>query len=224
MTLRDHLLAIYRCLYEAYGPQHWWPGDTPFEIVVGAILTQSAAWPNVEKAIANLKAADALSPQGLLRLPQGEVARLVYPAGYFNAKARKLKAFVQMLFAGYGGSLDALFALPLESLRQKLLSTHGIGWETADSIILYAAHKPIFVIDAYTRRLFSRLGLRPDRDDYRSWQVLFMDNLPPDVSLFNEYHALIVRQAKTVCRRLPLCAGCPLLPVCPRGESALTAA
>ncbi|MGQ9571656.1 MAG: endonuclease III domain-containing protein [Dehalococcoidia bacterium] len=208
------LLDVYRRLYAAYGPQHWWPGDSPFEVVVGAILTQAAAWVNVEKAIANLRAAGILSPQGLLTVGLDEFARLIYPAGYYNAKARKLKAFLEMLFARHGGDLDALFALPLPQLRWELLSTHGIGPETADAIILYAAHKPVFVIDAYTRRVFSRLGLTPARDSYAAWQALFSDALPPDVQLFNEYHALIDRHAKTVCRKAPLCDQCCLRDIC----------
>ena len=215
--LGDKLLDIYHRLYAAYGPQGWWPGGSPFEVVVGAILTQAAAWANVEKAIDNLKGAGALSPEGLVHLSQEELARLVYPAGYYNAKARKLKAFGEMLFDRYGGELDRLFALPLPELRRQLLATHGIGQETADSIILYAAHKAAFVIDAYTRRVFSRLGLRPARDDYASWQGLFGGGLPADVRLFNEYHALIDHHAKFVCRKEPLCERCVLREVCAVG-------
>jgi endonuclease-3 related protein len=183
-------------------------------VVVGAILTQSAAWANVEKAIENLRAAGILSPQGLLQVGPDELARLVHPAGYYNAKARKLKAFLEMLFDQHGGELDALFALPLPELRQELLATHGIGQETADSIILYAAEKPSFVIDAYTRRVFSRLGLALARDSYTSWQAMFSDALPPDVQLFNEYHALIDCHAKTLCRKAPLCSQCCLQEMC----------
>jgi len=210
----EKLLDIYRRLYAAYGRQHWWPADSPFEVVVGAILTQSTAWVNVEKAIQNLRAAGILSPEGLLRVDPAELARLIHPAGYYNAKAHKLKAFLEMLFDRHGGRLDALFALPLPELRQELLATHGIGQETADSIILYAAEKPSFVIDAYTRRVFSRLGLAPASDSYASWQALFSQALPPDVRLFNEYHALIDRHAKTVCRKAPFCGQCCLGDVC----------
>ncbi len=213
----DRLLEVYRRLYGAYGPQRWWPGETPFEVIVGAILTQSAAWANVEKAIANLKAADALSPRGLARLSEGELARLVYPAGYYNAKARKLKAFVEMLDSRFGGELERLLTTPQDELRRLLLATHGIGPETADSILLYAAGRPVFVIDAYTRRLFSRLGVAPPRDSYDSWQALFAEELEPDAALFNEYHALIVRQGKEVCHREPRCDVCSLLDVCPTG-------
>jgi endonuclease III related protein len=222
MTLSHRLLEIYRRLYASYGPQHWWPGETPLEVIVGAILTQSAAWANVEKAIANLKAAGALSPDSLARLNEGELARLVYPAGYFNAKARKLKAFVALLFQRFDGELERLLAAPVDELRPLLLATHGIGPETADSILLYAAGRPVFVIDAYTRRLFSRLGMTPGRDSYDSWRALFMENLEADAGLFNEYHALMVRHGKAVCRRQPRCGVCPLLEGCPTGRSGLS--
>jgi endonuclease-3 related protein len=219
MRLSHRFLEIYRRLYAAYGPQHWWPGETPFEVIVGAILTQSAAWANVEKAIAHLKGAGALSPEGLARLSEAELARLIYPAGYFNAKARKLKAFVTLLSQRFDGELERLLAAPVGELRPQLLATHGIGPETADSILLYAAGRPVFVIDAYTRRVFSRLGMTPSRDSYDSWQALFMENLEADAALFNEYHALIVRHGKEVCRRQPRCEVCPLLEGCPTGRA-----
>jgi len=227
LTLAGRLLDVYGRLHAAYGPQRWWPGETPFEVIVGAVLTQSAAWTNVEKAIANLQAAGALSPEGLARLDEGELAGMVYPAGYFNAKARKLKAFVEMLRTSFGGDpstplrtgLERLLAAPVTELRPLLLATHGIGPETADAILLYAAGRPVFVIDAYARRLFPRLGIAPDRDTYNAWQALFARNLEPDAPLFNEYHALIVRHGKERCRRLPICDGCPLLVVCPTGQA-----
>ncbi len=219
MTLCDRLLDVYDRLYDAYGPQRWWPGETPFEVIVGAILTQSAAWTNVEKAIANLKAVEALSPAGLARLSDEELARSVDPAGYFNAKSRKLKAFVEMVRASFGGELERMLTAPQDELRRQLLATHGIGPETADSILLYAAGRPVFVIDAYTRRLFSRLGLSPRRETYDSWQALFMSSLTADATLFNEYHALIVRHGKEACRRQPRCPACPLLEGCPTGQA-----
>ena len=227
LTLAGRLLDVYGRLYAAYGPQRWWPGETPFEVIVGAILTQAAAWTNVEKAIANLEAAGALSPEGLARLAERELARIVRPAGYFNAKARKLKAFVEMLRAEFGGDpstplrtgLERMLAASVEELRPLLLATHGIGPETADAILLYAAGRPVIVIDAYTRRLLSRLDIAPDRDTYNAWQALFARNLEPDAALFNEYHALIVRHGKERCRRLPVCGGCPLLTVCPAGQA-----
>jgi len=181
---------------------------------VGAILTQAAAWGNVEKAIINLKAARALSPSSLRRLSLPELAELIHPCGYYNAKALKLKSFACWLEEYYGDDLDRLFADDTGHLRQQLLSVHGIGQETADSIILYAANKPIFVIDAYTRRIISRIGLAPVRNSYSGYQALFMAHLPADVRLFNEYHALLVQLAKDVCRRRPSCQQCCLNNLC----------
>jgi endonuclease-3 related protein len=209
-AINQILMDIYRRLLAHYGPQHWWPAQEPFEVIVGAILTQSAAWVNVEKAIAGLKAAGVMSPKALRQLPQSEVARLIHPCGYYNAKARKLKAFAQWLGEQYNDSLMALFSSSTDSLRQQLLSVYGIGEETADSIILYAANKPAFVIDAYTRRIISRTGLAPDYKSYSAYQSLFMANLPGDTRLFNEYHALLVCLAKNVCQPHPLCQQCCL--------------
>jgi len=197
-----------------YGPQYWWPAREPFEIIVGAILTQSAAWRNVEKAIANLKAAKALSPEALRRLSLSEVATLIYPCGYYNAKALKLKSLASWLGKYYDDNLSKLFICNTDHLRQQLLSIHGIGQETTDSIILYAAHKPVFVIDAYTRRIINRIGLAPDSNSYIAYQTLFMDNLPTEAGLFNEYHALLVCLAKDVCRSRPLCQHCCLNSIC----------
>lgn len=211
----DRLVKVYERLYGAHGPQHWWPGDGPFEVIVGAILTQSAAWTNVEKALVNLKAAGMLSPEGLIGIEEGELASLVRPSGYFNEKARKLKTFACLLRDRFGGDLNCLLATPAEELRPLLLSCHGIGPETADSILLYAAGQPSFVIDGYTRRLFSRLGFDPSSDTYEGWRSLFMGSLPPDSTLFNEYHALIVRHGKERCRKRPLCDGCVLVEMCP---------
>ncbi len=212
--LSHRLIEIYRILFASYGPQHWWPGDTPFEVIVGAILTQSAAWGNVERAIANLKKAGALNPVSLRQLPVDKLAELVRPSGYYNAKALKLKAFVERLGEAHQDSLDKLFSLNLFQLRNELLSIHGIGPETADSIILYAAHMLIFVIDAYTRRIITRLGISPQQDNYDAFQALFMDNLPPDEKLFNEYHALFVRHGKQACKKKPVCNSCCLKDLC----------
>ncbi len=220
-TRGEFLQEVFRRLLACYGPQHWWPGDGPFEVAVGAILTQSAAWGNVEKAIANLKAAGAMDPAALHEMGEREIAELIRPSGYFNTKARKLKAFVEMLYAQAGGELERLLALPAGELRRLLLSTHGIGPETADSIVLYAAGKPSFVIDAYTRRIFQRIGLRPANDSYESWQRLFMDALPSDPDLFNEYHALIVAHGKALCRKVPRCRECVLLELCQFGKRAV---
>lgn len=211
------LTRIYRLLLDRYGPQHWWPGDSPFEVIVGAILTQSAAWANVEKAIDNLKRRGLLEAAALLGVPQDELARLVYPSGYYNAKARKLRAFVEYLAERHGGSLDRLFAQGTDELRQELLSIHGVGEETADSIVLYAAGKPVFVIDAYTRRIMDRLGLRPRQQSYADYQAMFVERLPEDEALFNEYHALLVRLGKETCKKTPRCGGCCLRSECETG-------
>ena len=208
------LLEVYERLFARYGPQHWWPAQEPFEVVLGAILTQSAAWGNVEKAIANLREADVMTPAALLALPSERLAILIRPSGYYNAKARKLKAFVQRLHFCYNGDLDRLFALDRAELRRELLSIHVIGEETADSVILYAARKPAFVIDAYTRRIVRRLGLAPASDRYGAFQALFAENVPEDERLYNEYHALLVRLGKEACRKTPLCSECCLRDMC----------
>jgi endonuclease-3 related protein len=213
-SLAKVLPNIYRRLLARYGPQHWWPAAEPFEVIVGAILTQSAAWGNVEKAIANLKEANALSPKTLRSLSTQRLAKLVRPCGYYNAKARKLKSFVYWLGNHHNYDLDKLFASDVDKLRQQLLSINGIGQETADSIILYAAAKPSFVIDAYTRRIVSRIGLAPAKNSYAAYQALFMEHLPADAKLFNEYHALLVYLGKKVCRPRPLCADCCLNELC----------
>ncbi len=213
-SINQALLNIYHQLMARYGPQNWWTAEEPFEVIVGAVLTQSAAWGNVEKAIANLKSAKALSSQAIRQLPLTELARLVHPCGYYNAKALKLKSFAYWLGNHHADDLDRLFATDTNHLRPQLLSIHGIGPETADSIILYAANKPIFVIDAYTRRIISRLGLAPDSNSYAAYQALFMNNLPADASLFNEYHALLVCLAKNACRSRPLCQQCCLNSIC----------
>ena len=208
-------LEIYRRLLDRYGPQHWWPADDPFEVIVGAILTQSAAWANVEQALSQLKAAIPLTPAALRNLPLDRLATLIRPCGYYNAKAMKLRAFVERLGSRHDDNLDQLFALESVDLRQELLSIHGIGEETADSIILYAAKKPVFVIDAYTRRIMGRLGLAPESDSYSAFQRLFAENLPHEEGLFNEYHALLVRHAKKVCHKSPRCPLCCLRSICP---------
>ncbi|MFC2002636.1 endonuclease III domain-containing protein [Chloroflexota bacterium] len=213
-SIRQALLGIYYRLMAHYGSQYWWPAKEPFEVMVGAILTQSAAWGNVEKAIANLKAAGVLSPEAIRRLSLSGLAEIVHPSGYYNAKAKKLKSLAHWLGEHYDDNLGQLFASDIDHLRQQLLSVHGIGPETADSIILYAANKPIFVVDAYTRRIVNRIGLVPVGNSYGAYQALFMDNLPTDARLFNEYHALLVRLAKDVCRSCPLCLQCCLSSIC----------
>ncbi len=211
-TLNRVLPDIYHKLFERFGPQHWWPAQEPFEVIVGAILTQSTAWTNVEKAIANLKAAGKLSPGALRRLPEAELAALIHPCGYYNIKARKLKTFVDWFGERYNDNLEKLFSGDIVSVRRELLGVNGIGEETADSILLYAGNKPVFVIDAYTRRIIERLGLAPQNNSYAAYQSLFMSNLLTDVKLFNEFHALLVRLGKEHCRKRPLCDGCCLNP------------
>jgi endonuclease-3 related protein len=200
----------YRRLFERYGPQHWWPAEEPFEVIIGAILTQSAAWTNVEKAINNLKNAGKLSPGAIRRLTEQKLAGLIYSCGYYNTKARKLKAFVEWFGEKYEDSLDKLFDNDIRVIRNQLLGIYGIGEETADSIILYAGNLPIFVIDAYTRRIINRMGLAPRNDIYSAYQSLFMENLRTNAVMFNEYHALLVRLGKENCRKQPVCQDCCL--------------
>ncbi len=216
-SVKSLLEEIYRRLFDAYGHQRWWPGETPFEVMVGAVLTQSAAWSNVEKAINNLKTADLMSPGALRDKSPDEIAGLIRSSVYYNVKARKLKALVEYIGNACKDDLDDLFEKNTARLREELLEVWGVGEETADSIILYAAGKPVFVIDAYTRRIMDRLGIRPENDTYASWQSLFMSNLPADVALFNEYHALLVRLGKETCRPRPLCSECCLLDICKTG-------
>jgi endonuclease-3 related protein len=208
------LLQIYHRLFEYYGPQHWWPGDSPLEVMVGAILTQSTAWQNVEKAIINLKTAGVMSSDALRDIPTPELAQLIRPSGYYNAKARKLQALLCWLSAVCGDNLNGLFTRNTGELRLQLLGVHGIGPETADSILLYAGNKPVFVIDTYTRCIYNRLGLGPKEDTYDAWQMFFMKNLPADVALFNEYHALLVRHGKEACRKQPTCDSCCMCDIC----------
>lgn len=215
----DAWLAPYHRLLAAYGPQHWWPGETAFEVMVGAILTQNTAWANVERAMANLKAAGRLTCRDLLALPDDALAELIRPAGYFNVKARRLKALCAFLAdQGVCAAPERLRDLgPLPELRRRLLTVHGVGEETADSILLYALRLPVFVVDAYTRRIFSRLGLIPADASYGEIQQTFQRHLQADVALYNEYHALIVHLGKSVCRPKPRCEQCPLRERCPGG-------
>lgn len=215
------LLRTYRALLRAHGPQQWWPGDTPFEIMVGAVLTQNTAWTNVEKAIANLKAANALTPEAIVAAHPRTLARWLKPSGYFNVKARRLRAFCRWLIAN--GDVAALTQWDTARLRAALLDVHGVGPETADDILLYAFARPVFVIDAYTRRIFARLGLISGDEDYETLRALFETTLATDVALFNEYHALIVMQGKDICRPRPRCETCCLVKQC-RGPAETIAA
>lgn len=205
------LKAYYSTLFKRFGPQGWWPGKTRFEVIAGAILTQNTSWSNVEKAIKNLKARHLLTPEAIHSLEVKELAEYIRPAGYFNIKAKRLKNFTSRLFTDYGGDLNRLLRKKTGTLRHELLSINGIGPETADSILLYAAGYPEFVVDAYTKRIFFRHGLAEKDAAYEDLKSLFMENLPPDTGLFNEYHALMVKTGKDFCKnRSPLCGECPL--------------
>lgn len=203
-------LQIYQTALKALGPQHWWPGETPFEVCVGAMLTQNTNWKNVEKAIANLRERQLLDPARLLALPPNELAELIRPAGYFNVKTKRLRNFLRFLMDEYDGDLSQMAGENLSSLREKLLSISGIGRETADSILLYACHKPIFVVDAYTKRILLRHEMIDEEADYDRMQEYLTDALPEELSLFNEYHALIVNIGKNFCKTKPHCEQCPL--------------
>jgi endonuclease-3 related protein len=210
------LLRYYEAMSFAFGPMHWWPAKTPFEVIVGAILTQSTSWGNVERAIDNLRAARILTPAAILRTRMSRLAALVRPSGYFRQKAKKLKAFVRFLQREYDGSLKRMFQSPTPELREKLLSVHGIGPETADSILLYAGNHPVFVVDAYTHRIFGRHGITSGKPDYESVRALCETALPRDPQLWNEFHALIVNTGKNWCRkRVPRCEDCPLRSLLP---------
>jgi endonuclease-3 related protein len=207
----NKLREIYSRLYRAFGPQHWWPGDTPFEISVGAILTQNTNWGNVEKAIRNLRKNRALSANAIHKMRIRELSGLIRPAGYFDVKAKRLRSFVDFVVGNYGGSLNKMGKEDMYSMREKLLEVNGVGPETADSILLYALEKPIFVIDAYTKRVLSRHGIMDHDKSYAEFQELFHSRLESDAKMFNEYHALFVRTGKTFCKRKnPLCDECPL--------------
>ena len=209
--LKKRLEETYQKLYKHFGPQRWWPGDTPFEVIVGAILTQNTNWQNVAKAIDNLKRAKVLNPRKLHSLSLNKLAQLIRPSGYFNIKAKRLKSFLDFFFQKYNGSLKKMFKRNLDELRREILSVKGIGPETADSILLYAGGFPIFVVDAYTKRIFSRQKILSEKTDYHRVQEIFMRNLENDVKLYNEYHALIVRLGKDICKKnKPKCNICPI--------------
>jgi endonuclease-3 related protein len=210
--------AALDALLDHFGPQHWWPGDSAFEIVLGAILTQNTSWQNVERAIGNLREADLLDVRALAALDPEELAHLIRPAGYFRIKARRLGNFLRWLMDRYDGSLDAMFAQSTSTLREELLAINGIGPETADSILLYAAGKPTFVVDAYTHRISVRHGWIEPEAGYDELKEYFEGRFPADVPLYNELHALIVATAKTYChKRSPHCDACPLRPFLPEG-------
>ena len=204
-------MSIYERLLAAFGPQDWWPGDSPFEVCAGAILTQNTSWENVKRAISNLKNKGLLSPRAIYELPRESLARIIRPAGYYNVKAGRLQNFVAFLLGEFKGNLDNMFSMGLETLRPMLLDIKGIGPETADSILLYAGELPSFVVDVYTARALMRHDFIDENADYEGVRSLFMDHLPADVELYNEYHALWVILGKSFCKKTkPRCEGCPL--------------
>ncbi|WP_206202403.1 endonuclease III domain-containing protein [Thermodesulfobacterium sp. TA1] len=205
------LQEIYDRLFAFFGPQNWWPAETPFEVCVGAILTQNATWKNVEKAINNLKQKGFLNPQALYELSLDKLAELIKPSGFYNLKAKRLKTFVEFLVVNYQGDLNLMFQQPLPKIREELLNLKGLGKETVDSILLYAGNLPVFVVDAYTYRILNRHLLISEEANYDEIQAFFMENLPLDPALFNEYHALLVACGKTFCKKVtPVCDPCPL--------------
>jgi endonuclease III related protein len=208
--VKEDLLKVYELLHGYFGNLHWWPADSPFEVMVGAILTQNTAWTNVEKAISALKNRNLLSPAALFQIEEEVLAEIIRPSGYYHIKAKRLKSLVRFLFDEYSGSIERMCAETLIVLREKLLSVRGIGPETADSILLYACRKPVFISDAYTQRILRRHGLIPEDTDVSQIRALFMTHLPHDPSLFNQFHALLVYTGKTFCRKSPKCTRCPL--------------
>lgn len=215
--MQPSLQDIYDQLLQAFGPQHWWPGENAFEVLVGAVLVQNTAWTNVAKVIRCLREEGLMSPKALYHLPDAELEELLRPVGYYRVKARRLKNVLRYCVTKYGGSLEKMFQTPLETLRQELLQINGVGPETADSILLYAGNLPTFVVDAYTHRIFARHGwVEPDAD-YYTLKEFFESQLEPDPQLYNEYHALLVRLGKEYCKKKPQCQGCPLAEYLPEG-------
>lgn len=212
----SELMRYYDAMSAALGPMRWWPAETPFEVIVGAILTQSTAWGNVELAIANLRAAKLLAPKAMGRISASRLATLIRPSGYFRQKAKKLKAFVRFLNASYKGSLERMFETATDELRKQLLDVHGIGPETADSILLYGGNHAVFVVDAYTHRLLGRHGITDGKADYEKVRAMIENSIPRRAELFNEFHALIVNTGKNWCRKSAArCEECPLRDLLP---------
>jgi len=209
---------MYSLMAAHYGPTHWWPGDSAFEIAVGAVLTQNTAWSNVERAIDNLKREKLLRPRAILKCPLDLLEHALTPSGYFRVKAQRLRSFCDFLVTRYQASMKRMAKVPLERLRPQLLAVHGIGPETADDILLYACDKPVFVVDAYTRRILGRHGLIPADIGYEDLRGLFEAHIEPDLHVYKELHGLIVYVGKDFCRRKPRCAECPLRPVLKRGQ------
>jgi endonuclease-3 related protein len=210
MGCREDLLQIFELLNGYFGDLHWWPADSPFEVMVGAILTQNTAWTNVVKAISGLKERKLLSPAALLRIDEEVLAGIIRPSGYYHIKAKRLKSLVRFYFDEYSGNIDTMCNEDLTVLREKLLNVRGVGPETADTIILYACRKPVFISDAYTQRILQRHRIIPEAADGAKTRTLFMTHLPHNVSLFNQFHALLVQTGKSFCRKAPKCDFCPL--------------
>lgn len=216
--MSSQMLQVYRRLFDAFGPQHWWPGETPFEVLVGAVLTQNTNWQNVVRAIDNLRTADLLDPQALYNVPLEELEELLQPAGYFRVKARRLRNLLQFLLERYDGSLKKMFRGDMAELRKELLAVSGIGPETADSILLYAGNLPTFVVDAYTHRVLARHGWIDFEADYHQIQDYLVSSLPQEPQLYNEFHALFVHLGKHFCKKSgPKCRECPLFELLPEG-------
>ena len=211
------LRGVYRRLLNHFGPQHWWPGESDFEVIVGAVLTQNTSWRNVERAIDQLRKANVLTLSAMVELPMEELAELIRSAGYYRLKARRLRNMLDFVTQRYGGSLDTMFATEHDALRSELLAVNGIGPETADSILLYAGNKPTFVVDAYTQRVLKRHGWIEPEADYHATKHFLEKHLRRDVARFNEFHALFVRVGNRFCRKQPKCDACPLAAVLPRG-------
>ena len=217
---RELVEVLYERLLEFHGPQHWWPGDGWFEIMVGAVLTQAASWKNVEMALGNLKAAGTLCPDSIRRMDVDELAALLYPSGYYNAKAKKLKSLAQFVGDCFSDDIETMRHRDAQKLRDELLGVYGVGQETADAILLYAVGKPSFVVDNYAKRILSRIGVIEERASYSTIQNVFEDNLAPEAKKYSEYHALLVRHGNSVCMTKPACDRCCLADICETGLSA----
>jgi len=211
------LLSIFNRLIEHYGPQNWWPGDTVIEIMVGAVLTQATSWKNAESAVETLKTNNLLSPKSIRNLDQNTLGNLIYSSGYYNVKAKRLKALMNYIYDQFNDDIETMSSCDIETLRNGLLSIHGIGEETADDILLYALEKPVFVIDSYTKRIFSRLGLTPLHGSYKLYSDFFTKNVCLNSKLYGEYHALLVIHGSATCKPIPKCKECCLLDVCKTG-------
>ncbi|KLK87390.1 endonuclease [Methanoculleus sediminis] len=209
-TLTGDLIQIYEALFAAFGHQHWWPARTPFETMIGAILTQNVSWTNAAQAVRSLEDAGILDPHLLAAADTAEIAPLIVPSRYYNQKAERIREFARVYVAEFGADPAAMATVETGELRERLLALRGFGKETADTILLYVCEKPVFVVDAYTRRIFSRYGFLPEGASYDLTQRLFAENLEPDAELFNDYHAQIVRLGNTICRKSPLCDRCPI--------------